>query len=439
MTGTVYYNSYGTNLAHNYCCTKNGAQLRRRDARHQARRDRPGPRRRQRQRMPRVPLGQRERVDARHEQRRVGQLPGLEPLRPHRRLRRDAAVARATGGSTGRRSTPTARSFSPTTRRCRAAASPARRSSSASATGGTVASTGLPGGAAGRLAGLLARRHARRVQLLRRRGPDGGAADGKSLAMMDFDPTTTRSRTSRSSTRPPSGYTVWPSFLPTNDGVIFELETVSNGRDWGETREVLRQRDVLEPRDAGEALVGRPRDARTPRRSRRLNGGSVPAVDGRRRRARRRHGPQLRADGEPRGRAADTPGSSSRAAASTATSRRFRPTRATRATTILSATPTTKKLWVAAIDLNAHAGHRPQPPGVLPAGAGAPRRQLARLLGRRPVRGERRVVPDRRPVLRRLLRATSTEASSAATSRRRARPNSTSAPRRATAAAPRRE
>ncbi|HEY1697711.1 MAG TPA: hypothetical protein VGG39_36375 [Polyangiaceae bacterium] len=27
LTGTVYYNSYGTNLAQNYCCTKNGAQF----------------------------------------------------------------------------------------------------------------------------------------------------------------------------------------------------------------------------------------------------------------------------------------------------------------------------------------------------------------------------------------------------------------------------
>ena len=43
-------------------------------------------------------------------------------------------------------------------------------------------------------------------------------------------------------------------------------------------------------------------------------------------------------------------------------------------------TSPTKKLWVAAIDLNAPARHRPQPSGVLSAGAGAPRRQLARLL-----------------------------------------------------------
>ena len=50
-------------------------------------------------------------------------------------------------------------------------------------------------------------------------------------------------------------------------------------------------------------------------------------------------------------------------------------------------------------------GHRPEPPGLLPARAGDPRRQLARLLGARPVQGERGVMPVGRPVLQRLLRA----------------------------------
>ncbi len=65
--------------------------------------------------------------------------------------------------------------------------------------------------------------------------PDGGAADGKSLAMMDYDATSSTFSNFQILYTPPAGYTVWPSFLPTGTGVVFELETVSNGL-WGETR-----------------------------------------------------------------------------------------------------------------------------------------------------------------------------------------------------------
>jgi hypothetical protein len=50
-------------------------------------------------------------------------------------------------------------------------------------------------------------------------------------------------------------------------------------------------------------------------------------------------------------------------------------------------------------------GQGRQPPRLLPARAGAARRQLARLLGPRPLPGRRRELHDRRPVLQRLLRA----------------------------------
>ncbi len=51
------------------------------------------------------------------------------------------------------------------------------------------------------------------------------------------------------------------------------------------------------------------------------------------------------------------------------------------------------------------AGNRREPSRLLPARAGAARRQLARLLGARPVPGRRRELHGGRPVLRRLLRA----------------------------------
>ncbi len=69
--------------------------------------------------------------------------------------------------------------------------------------------------------------------------PDGGAAlqgDGVSLAAMDYDPKTSTFSNFRILYKPASGTSVWPSFLPTNDAVVFELETQSNGRDWGGTR-----------------------------------------------------------------------------------------------------------------------------------------------------------------------------------------------------------
>jgi hypothetical protein len=75
-------------------------------------------------------------------------------------------------------------------------------------------------------------------------GADGGAplsGDGVSLAAMDYDPMTSTFSNFRVLYTPPTGTpsietSVWPSFLPTNDGVIFELETQNNGRDWGGTR-----------------------------------------------------------------------------------------------------------------------------------------------------------------------------------------------------------
>jgi hypothetical protein len=76
-------------------------------------------------------------------------------------------------------------------------------------------------------------------------GVDGGGAgdagaglqgDGVSLASMDYDPATSTFSNFQILFTPPAGYSVWPSYLPTNGAVVFELETQSNGRDWGGTR-----------------------------------------------------------------------------------------------------------------------------------------------------------------------------------------------------------
>ncbi len=78
-------------------------------------------------------------------------------------------------------------------------------------------------------------------------GPDGGAlpaGDGRSLAMLQFDKASNAFDQLRVLYTPPvvgaagrEGVgVVWPSFLPTSNGVVFEVNIRSNGRDWGATR-----------------------------------------------------------------------------------------------------------------------------------------------------------------------------------------------------------
>jgi hypothetical protein len=75
-------------------------------------------------------------------------------------------------------------------------------------------------------------------------GDAGGSAeagaplvgDGVSLAAMDYDAASSVFSNFRILYTPAKGTSVWPSFSPTNNAVIFELETQSNGRDWGGTR-----------------------------------------------------------------------------------------------------------------------------------------------------------------------------------------------------------
>ena len=297
---------------------------------------------------------------------------------------------------------------------------------------------GIPTRPAGRHAGLLARRHARGVQLRRRRdlGDDRTPTRSRSRAM-DYDPATSIFSNFRVLYTPatrPARRCGRRSCRPTTPSSSSSRRS-DNGRDWGGTRSTCDSQRRLHRTPGTQASSGgstsRPAP---PTRLDNLNG----LRDTCRRCRRRSHTDDAVLNYEPTvnpvagGGYAWVVFTSRRLYGNVATidpywsdpryhdiSRRRRP----------------KKLWVAAIDLNAKPGHRPEPPGVLPARAGAPRRQLARLLGRRSVRG--RTARRARPATSAAAATarTPTAASSAAPSRRRARGLATSAPPPPTAAA----
>jgi hypothetical protein len=64
-------------------------------------------------------------------------------------------------------------------------------------------------------------------------GPGG---DEMSLGTMDFDASSKTFSNLKKVFTPPYGKVYWPSFLPTNDAVIFEVETHYNGNDYAGTR-----------------------------------------------------------------------------------------------------------------------------------------------------------------------------------------------------------
>jgi hypothetical protein len=68
-------------------------------------------------------------------------------------------------------------------------------------------------------------------------GDAGATGDGQSLAVMDFDRATSTFSNFRVLYTPLSGFRAyWPSFTPTNDAIVFHLEVQSNGRDTAGTR-----------------------------------------------------------------------------------------------------------------------------------------------------------------------------------------------------------
>jgi hypothetical protein len=106
--------------------------------------------------------------------------------------------------------------------------------------GAVVPSTGLP---AGLRAGTPVFSHDGSAIAFNWYGGDvdGLPADQRSLAMMKRTPPGTFSGFARLFA-PPAGQTaLYPSFTPTGAGVVFQLETVWNGRSFGETRSTCDQ------------------------------------------------------------------------------------------------------------------------------------------------------------------------------------------------------
>jgi hypothetical protein len=204
---------------------------------------------------------------------------------------------------------------------------------------------------------------------------DGGAADQHSLSVIDFAPTTKAFSNARFLTNPAGGPAYWPSFLPTNDGVIYEVETRANTRtDLAGTRG-----DNDSPYDTTEdgahaELWWVDLKTMTPTRLDALNGlttsTGVPYLPA--------HATAVNpttADVTLNYEPTVNPVPSGGYAWVVFTSRRMYGNVATvnpywsdPRNEDLSSTPTTKKLWVAAIDLNATPGKDPSHPAFyLPA------------------------------------------------------------------------
>ncbi len=180
----------------------------------------------------------------------------------------------------------------------------------------------------------------------------GASADGKSMAVMDF--------ASNAFTTPvvidtPSGAlpNLYPSFLPTNDAVVYERETASDG-ELGATRNGSRA-------ELWWATTSSPQAARLDK----LNGvGYLPTYG-------TNHGADATLNYEPTVNPVPSGGyawvvfTSRRAYGNVAT---IDPFWSDPRDHDISQTPTTKKLWVAAIDLSAQPGTDPSHPAFyLPA------------------------------------------------------------------------
>jgi hypothetical protein len=191
----------------------------------------------------------------------------------------------------------------------------------------------------------------------------GTGADQVSLAWMDFSQPKSAFSGFTTAYTPPSGDTVvWPSFFPTNDGLVFELQTRYNGRDFGGTRA-----DCDPDTSAGCMSLGTQGElwwidqaTKTPTRLDQANGYMYLPTN-----SATNHATDWELNYEP----TVNPVASGGYAWVVFTSRRMYGNVATvdpyasdpRYYDIAS-TPTTKKLWVAAIDLNPKAGTDPSHP-----------------------------------------------------------------------------
>jgi hypothetical protein len=193
----------------------------------------------------------------------------------------------------------------------------------------------------------------------------GGTGDQRSLALMSFAPPGTFSDFAKLFTPPVGQTVVYPSFLPSGAGVVFQVETVSNGRGFGETRSLCDGSGVCSESGARGELWWVDLATKQAVPLDKLNGkGTLPT------------GPNAHADDatlnfEP----TVSPIYSGGYAWAIFTSRRLYGNVATTNPYWsdpryhdMNLTPTTKKLWVAAIDSDAVSGTDPSHPAFyLPA------------------------------------------------------------------------
>jgi len=196
-------------------------------------------------------------------------------------------------------------------------------------------------------------------------------ADRKTIGIMSFDKATNTFGSVRELHRPANGKTaVYPAFLPTNDALVFHVETRYNGRDYGGTRSDADSSDPAVA-DVGARAelwwVNVPPAGGTPVATRldKLNGvGYLPkGPDGHDDDATLNYEPTV--NPVPSGGYAWVVFTSRRLYGNVAT---MNPFHSDPRFFDLTKDPTTKKLWVAAIDLNAPPGTDPSHPAFyLPA------------------------------------------------------------------------
>ena len=211
---------------------------------------------------------------------------------------------------------------------------------------------------------------------------DGGTAgDGVSLASADFALGTAQFQNFATLFTPDAGVgpVVWPSFLPTNNGIVFELQLQGNGRDWGATRSTCDGTGTCSNSGVEAELWWIDVATKMAARLDNLNGKGYTPTN-----AATDHTDDSISNYEP----TVNPVPSGGYAWVVFTSRRLYGNVATinpywsdPRFHDLSTDPTTEEALGRGHRPQRAAGHRPEPPGVLPARPGAPRRQLARLLG----------------------------------------------------------
>jgi hypothetical protein len=186
----------------------------------------------------------------------------------------------------------------------------------------------------------------------------GAGSDQKSLAWLDYAQPTNAFSGMATIYTPTTGTSVWPSFFPTNDAVLFELETVNNGRDFAGTRSTCDSSAACSNSGTQGELWWVDQKTKTPTRLDQANGmGYAPT------------GTDHMTDWELNYEPTVNPVASGGYAWVVFTSRRLYGNVATinpywsdPRFHDISKTPTTKKLWVAAIDLNPKPGTDPSHP-----------------------------------------------------------------------------